>query len=66
MNSRPLCQLSEDPDDFTVLTPGHFLIGQAPITLPYPDMRDYPINRLSRYQFIQKLYQSFWEQWSRE
>lgn len=66
MNSRPLCQLSEDPDDLTVLTPGHFLIGQAPTTLPYPDVRDYPMNRLSRYQFIQKLHQSFWEQWSHE
>ncbi|XP_015118405.1 uncharacterized protein LOC107042049 [Diachasma alloeum] len=29
LNSRPLCELPNDPDKFAVLTPGHFLIGSA-------------------------------------
>ncbi|XP_055309917.1 uncharacterized protein LOC129573454, partial [Sitodiplosis mosellana] len=32
-NSRPLCAMNENPDDMTILTPGHFLIGSA-LTAP--------------------------------
>lgn len=66
LNSRPLCPLSQDPDDLEVLTPGHFLIGQALITAPHPDMKHIPMNRLSRFQYLQHLLQNFWRQWSNE
>lgn len=66
LNSRPLCPISDDPDDFEILTPGHFLIGKAPLTLPHPNLLGIEMNRLTRYQFLQQLYQDFWEQWSRE
>lgn len=66
LNSRPLCPMSEDPDDFEVLKPGHFILGRAPLTLPHPDLKHIEMNRLTRFQLIQQLYQSFWEQWSHE
>ncbi|XP_015122815.1 uncharacterized protein LOC107045169 [Diachasma alloeum] len=28
LNSRPICPMSDDPEDLQVLTPGHFLIGE--------------------------------------
>lgn len=66
LNSRPLCPVSEDPNDLDVLTPGHFIMGRAPLTLPHPDLKGIEMSRLTRHQFIQQLYQSFWEQWSNE
>jgi hypothetical protein len=34
VNSRPLCKASDDPRDDEVLTPNHFLIQRAAVTLP--------------------------------
>lgn len=40
MNSRPLSQLSNDPNDLLPLTPGHFLTGEPMVALPESDVRD--------------------------
>ncbi|XP_065081190.1 uncharacterized protein LOC135703795 [Ochlerotatus camptorhynchus] len=59
MNSRPLVPLSEDPEDLTALTPGHFLIGAPMQSLPDHDVRCIPTDRLSHYQQLQQLHQNF-------
>lgn len=64
LNSRPLEPLSEDPDDLSALTPGHFLIGEAIKTIPEPSLTDLAISRLNRWQLIQAKFQSFWSLWS--
>ncbi|XP_063993928.1 uncharacterized protein LOC135171373 [Diachasmimorpha longicaudata] len=64
LNSRPLEPLTDDPDDCSALTPGHFLIGQAPTTLPEPSLENLNISRLSRWQLIQRKLQGFWKRWS--
>ncbi|XP_043251669.1 uncharacterized protein LOC122396939 [Colletes gigas] len=66
LNSRPLTPLSSDPNDLQVLTPGHFLIGDALTSLRERDFRDTPSNRLSSWQHVQKLKQNFWTRWYRE
>lgn len=66
LNSRPLTALSEDPEDFSVLTPGHFLVGRALNSLPEPNLSHLPVNRLSRWQHVQQLSQHFWSRWSLE
>ncbi|XP_046145959.1 uncharacterized protein LOC123989276 [Osmia bicornis bicornis] len=38
LNSRPLKPLSDDPDDISALTPGHFLISSALNTIPEPSL----------------------------
>lgn len=66
LNSRPLCPMTDDPADCDALTPGHFLIGEALTTVPHPNLTDINMNRLDRWQLVQRLYQHFWRQWSDE
>lgn len=66
LNSRPLTPLSTNPNDFDALTPSHFLIGRRLTSVPDPDYSSIKVNRLSRYQYIQKLQRDFWNRWSKE
>ena len=66
LNSRPLCPLTQDPDDIAALTPGHFLIGRPITNLPELNLVDVPINRLSKWQHLQVMSQHFWRRWQRE
>lgn len=66
LNSRPLTPVTADPTDLAVLTPGHFLIGDALTAYPEPDLTDVKENRLTRWQLTQQLFQHFWRRWSRE
>ncbi|XP_031639210.1 uncharacterized protein LOC116351270 [Contarinia nasturtii] len=67
VNSRPLYALSDDPTSLNALTPAHFLIGEALIQLPdEDDYRETPINRLTRWNHIQKMTQNFWDRWQSE
>lgn len=66
LNSRPITPESNNPEDFSALTPGHFLIG-APITaVPEPNLEDIKMSRLSRWQVLQQMVQVFWRRWSNE
>lgn len=66
VNSRPLSPLTEDSSDLEFLTPGHFLIGKALTAAPDPSLVHIKENRLSRWQYLQRLQQGFWEKWSLE
>ena len=66
LNSRPLQAMSDDPGDLRTLPPGHFLIGEALLSLPDPDVDNVPSNRLSRWHLLQQIRLQFWRRWSRE
>lgn len=66
MNSRPLTPLSDDLNDLSYLTPGHFLVGDTLTVVPQRDVTHIPVNRLSRWQHVNQIYQHFWRRWSRE
>ncbi|XP_011859087.1 PREDICTED: uncharacterized protein LOC105556601, partial [Vollenhovia emeryi] len=65
LNSRPLQALSDDPEDLTALTPGHFLVGSALTAIPEPSLRDLPMNRLTRWQLLQQMRDHFWKRWAK-
>lgn len=66
LNSRPLCPLSDDVEDYTALIPGHFLIGEALSTIPEINLSDQPLSRLSRWQILRQKVEYFWERWKSE
>lgn len=66
LNSRPLMPLTEDCDDVSVLTPGHFLIGEPLNAPPEPDISLIPYNKLNMFEKKQKALQIIWKQWSRD
>jgi hypothetical protein len=66
LNSRPLCQIPSDPKDPQVLTPGHCLIGGSLMALPDADYSSVPMNKLSRWQFMQQCTHRLWKKWSRD
>jgi len=63
LNSRPLSSLT---DDLHALTPDHFLMGCTPAVLPEPLTETINISRLSRWQLIRQMVESFWTKWSKE
>ncbi|XP_053964234.1 uncharacterized protein LOC128867164 [Anastrepha ludens] len=64
LNSRPLCPITENPDDLDVLTPAHFLIGGSFTAIEEPIVTHLNMNRLSRWQRICQMQQIFWQRWS--
>lgn len=66
LNSRPLVPASEDPNDFSVITPGHFLIGFELKRVPEPDLTSERIPIRERYKLITQISQSFWKSWSKD
>ncbi|XP_036343159.1 uncharacterized protein LOC118752380 [Rhagoletis pomonella] len=66
LNSRPISAISDDPTDFTALTPGHFLVGGPLIALPEPNILDIKVGRLTKWRQLQQMQQDFWKRWSAE
>lgn len=66
LNSRPLCPLTDDLNDMSILTPGHFLTGRALLATPDDRNEDLNTTVLTRWQIIQKQTHEFWNKWSTE
>lgn len=67
LNSRPLSPIDDTSvDNLDPLTPGHFLITEAPVVVPSPGLQNVKISHLSRWQHTQKLVNDFWHRWQEE
>lgn len=60
LNSRPITEMSDDPNDLEPLTPAHFLIGTSLRQLPAFDLLQTATNRLNHFQMRQQKVQAFW------
>lgn len=66
INSRPLCAMSNDPNDKTTLTPAHFLIMDSMAAIPEEELIETNINWLTRWNLVQRIVQQFWHRWQQE
>ncbi|XP_076247820.1 uncharacterized protein LOC143187494 [Calliopsis andreniformis] len=66
LNSRPIAPLSDDPDDYTSLTPGHFLTGGPLNAIPLQSVENEKLSRLLRWRAIQKFHEQLWRHWTRD
>lgn len=66
LNSRPLTPLSADPNDLSVLSPGHFLTMEPLSVVPDEDLADTKVSVVQRWRLLQKMHQDFWSKWSKE
>lgn len=65
LNSRPISALHDDPSDFSVLMPGHFLIGRPLVSPSEESMLEIEPNWLSRWQQVQQaMLEQIWRAWS--
>ena len=66
MNSRPLTQLSSDPNDEPVLTPNHFLVGHMGGELAPENVDTTKFNPRRRWRRVQELIRHVWKRWMKE
>ncbi|XP_015119042.1 uncharacterized protein LOC107042495 [Diachasma alloeum] len=52
LNSRPICLMSDDPDDLQALTAGHFLIGEPLQLIPEPSIINENPIKLQRWNLV--------------
>ncbi|XP_071581131.1 uncharacterized protein [Temnothorax nylanderi] len=66
LNSRPIAPGSDNFDDYNSVTPSHFLIGSALTSAPTPSLLEEKETRLTRWQLITQMRDSFWKLWSND
>lgn len=66
LNSRPLTPMKDEASEDLALTPGHFLIGASLKSIPEPSLLDINPNRLSRWETLTRINQTFWKRWRLE
>ena len=65
VNQRPIGRIPNDPDDGAYLCPNDILLGRATNTVPQGPFR-HTENPRHRFEFCQKIVDSFWKKWSRD
>ncbi|KAL0860933.1 hypothetical protein ABMA27_009465 [Loxostege sticticalis] len=62
LNSRPLSVITcNDDENITVLTPGHFLVGEPLVVPPDRNFENSNLSSLRRWQYTQRMLQDFFD-----
>lgn len=64
LNSRPISALTDDPNDLSALTPGHFIIGRPLVAIPEESTLEINPHRLDRWQHVRRMSEQIWRSWS--
>lgn len=63
LNSRPLVAASDDHNDFTAISPGHFLTGSELLATPSDNFDDCNMHTLAKWKLVKKMRNDVWKQW---
>ena len=66
LNARPLTCASSDPNDFEALTPNHFLLGRASVSLPVGVVKPDDFNHRRVFRQSQSHLSWIWKRWMHE
>ena len=66
LNSRPLTQISDDINDFNVLTSNYFILGKQPLNFSPDTIKDGHVISKTRWEVVQALTKMFWRRFIRE
>lgn len=66
LNSRPLNSATDDPNDLSPLTPGHFIIGAPMLAPAEPNLADEDITLANRWKRLKIISQNFCQRWKSE
>ena len=65
VNQRPIGRTPNDPDDGSYLCPNDIVLGRSTSEVPQGPFKPTK-NPRDRFEFVQKLVDSFWKRWSRD
>jgi len=65
VNSRPLTALRDDVNDFSALTPNHFLHGKC-LSNQIPGVDEINMNSRKRWKVVQAIAEHFWKRFTKE
>jgi hypothetical protein len=65
VNQRPIGRIPNDPNDGSYLCPNDILLGRCSSTIPQGPFRETK-NPRHRFEFCQRIIDSFWTTWSRD
>lgn len=66
LNSRPLCATTDDAGDYTIITPGHLLIGEPVVAPLSKSVKNTPTNHVDRWKLLLRAQEYFWIDWQRD
>ncbi|XP_075241733.1 uncharacterized protein LOC142336705 [Convolutriloba macropyga] len=66
LNARPLTAVSDNPEDLTVLTPNHFLLGRESASAPFMSSSERYHDLRKSFKTAQAYADIIWKRWTRE